>query len=127
MVRARLEQSLAVAQQGGHRLAVLFIDIDHFQTINGGLGHAVGDALLVAVAQRLQAQMRSHDILGRQSGDEFVVVLHDMENVRGADEFVRQLIEVFLRHSACQRSASCSCRLASALRSTQSMAVMLRS
>jgi len=95
LIRARLEQSLAVAQQGGRRLAVLFIDIDHFQTINDGLGHAVGDELLVAVAQRLQAQMRSHDILGRQSGDEFVVVLHVLEDVSGADEFVRQLIEVF--------------------------------
>ncbi|MFC4524872.1 sensor domain-containing protein [Cupriavidus pinatubonensis] len=95
LIRMRLEQALAMTEQRGNRLAVLFIDLDHFQTINDGLGHAVGDELLSAVAQRLQGLLRREDILGRQSGDEFVVVIHDIGDVNAAAEVARTIMESF--------------------------------
>ncbi len=72
---ARLEQSVADARRNGQQLAVLFLDLDRFKNINDSLGHHVGDALLVQVAQRLLAAVRETDTVARLGGDEFVVVL----------------------------------------------------
>lgn len=63
------------ARAGGSGLGVLFLDIDHFKSINDRFGHATGDACLVAVAQRLQAELRDGDQLGRWGGEEFVALL----------------------------------------------------
>lgn len=65
----------ALRHQGGRgRPAVLFIDLDHFQVVNDSLGHAAGDRLLVAVADRLRAAIRPTDILARFTGDEFTIL-----------------------------------------------------
>jgi diguanylate cyclase (GGDEF)-like protein/PAS domain S-box-containing protein len=72
----RLEQQMARApDDAGARLALLFIDLDHFKRINDSLGHLVGDALLRTVAQRITASLRATDIVSRFGGDEFVVLL----------------------------------------------------
>lgn len=71
----RLDQALLSAAREKGRLAVLFIDLDRFKTINDTLGHPVGDRLLQEVARRLQACVRASDIVARLGGDEFVVVL----------------------------------------------------
>lgn len=97
LIRARLEHSLTIARQTGDGVAVLFIDLDHFQAVNDGLGHSIGDELLVGVAQRLQAHLRRQDILGRQSGDEFVFILHGIDGVEGAGEIAQQLIRAFAK------------------------------
>lgn len=73
-----LEQAriaLHSAQRHGDEAAVLFLDLDHFKTINDSLGHQIGDLLLTAVANRLQASLRAEDLLARQGGDEFVLLL----------------------------------------------------
>ncbi|NVM76002.1 diguanylate cyclase (GGDEF)-like protein/PAS domain S-box-containing protein [Duganella sp. SG902] len=70
----RLEQLLAQTRRGGGHAAVLFIDLDHFKKINDTHGHATGDLLLVAVAQRLQELLREVDTIARLGGDEFIVV-----------------------------------------------------
>lgn len=62
-------------KQRGERLALAFIDLDDFKRVNDFYGHSVGDALLCGVAERIQSQLRPTDILGRISGDEFVLVL----------------------------------------------------
>ena len=75
----RLGQTLLTARREREQVAVMFVDLDHFKTINDTLGHQVGDRLLVEVARRLQATVRESDIVARLGGDEFVVVLAGME------------------------------------------------
>ncbi len=77
----RLGQALATAQRERAALAVMFIDLDRFKSINDSLGHEMGDALLVDVAHRLQDLTRQSDIVARLGGDEFVVALTGIEAV----------------------------------------------
>jgi diguanylate cyclase (GGDEF)-like protein/PAS domain S-box-containing protein len=72
-----LEQGIARAGRMGYFLTVVFVDLDNFKLINDSLGHAAGDALLVEVAARLRSCLRVSDIVVRQGGDEFVLVLND--------------------------------------------------
>ena len=74
----RLHQALALSMRSGRHGAVLFLDLDHFKTINDTQGHAVGDLLLVEVARRLQACLREGDSVARLGGDEFLVLLEDL-------------------------------------------------
>ena len=70
----RLQFLLADAQRSGHQIAVMFLDLDNFKTINDSLGHAAGDELLCQVGQRLQACLRATDTVARLSGDEFLLL-----------------------------------------------------
>lgn len=70
-----LERSLAAARRSGRPLAVAMLDCDRFKSINDGLGHKVGDEVLVAMAGRLRRALDEDDLVGRLGGDEFVVVL----------------------------------------------------
>jgi len=76
----RLEFVLASARRRGSRAAVLFIDLDNFKVVNDSLGHAAGDALLKVVASRIPAALREVDVVSRHGGDEFLVVLPDVED-----------------------------------------------
>jgi len=76
-----LRRSISGARRYHHRLAVLFIDLDRFKTINDTLGHEAGDTLLKEIATRLKKALREHDIVARLGGDEFVVLLPE-----GAEE-----------------------------------------
>ena len=70
-----LEDALVAAKAERRSLAVMYIDLDHFKTINDSLGHATGDELLIEVARRLRDCVRESDMVARLGGDEFVVVL----------------------------------------------------
>jgi diguanylate cyclase (GGDEF)-like protein/PAS domain S-box-containing protein len=73
----RLEQAIINARRHHKMVAVLFLDLDHFKNINDSLGHDVGDALLIQVADRLRSMIREGDTICRQGGDEFIIVLND--------------------------------------------------
>ena len=78
LLHDRLQQALAQAQRGRHRVAVMFLDLDRFKSVNDTLGHAIGDELLKHVADRLKVAVRAVDTVSRLGGDEFVIVLHEM-------------------------------------------------
>jgi diguanylate cyclase (GGDEF)-like protein/PAS domain S-box-containing protein len=78
----RLAQALARSKRQSTALAVLFLDLDHFKTINDTLGHPVGDLLLQEVARRLRACLREEDTVARLGGDEFVLLLQDLGSAR---------------------------------------------
>lgn len=80
----RLRHAISEAIRNNSRLALLFLDLDHFKAVNDTSGHSVGDLLLKAAAQRLQACVRKSDTVGRVGGDEFVVVLPAIEDERYA-------------------------------------------
>ncbi|MCX7156097.1 MAG: EAL domain-containing protein [Rhodocyclales bacterium] len=98
LLHDRLQQALAQAQRGRHRVAVMFLDLDRFKTINDTLGHAVGDELLKQVAERLSSVVRAVDTVSRLGGDEFVVVLHEMSSpddvVQVAEKILQALATV---------------------------------
>jgi diguanylate cyclase (GGDEF)-like protein/PAS domain S-box-containing protein len=76
-----LDLALARAQRQGHAVALLYLDLDDFKLVNDSLGHSAGDRLLVKVSRRLQARTRSADLLARHGGDEFLVLLGDLDPV----------------------------------------------
>ncbi len=93
----RLEQHVRLAHRHGDMLAFLFIDLDRFKLINDTLGHDVGDAALIEVAQRLTRTLRDSDTVARLGGDEFAVLLPEVgdadEAVQMAGKLVAALIE----------------------------------
>lgn len=89
LLQARADQAIASATRNAEPLAVLFLDLDRFKQINDSLGHPAGDELLRQVASRLQRELRSSDIAGRLSGDEFVVVLPQCDADQAADTVER--------------------------------------
>ncbi|MGZ8274647.1 MAG: putative bifunctional diguanylate cyclase/phosphodiesterase [Burkholderiaceae bacterium] len=89
----RLAQSIELAQRHGKKVALMYMDLDHFKHINDSLGHAVGDQLLKSTAKRLQACVRRSDTVSRQGGDEFVVLLAEVEQAQDATLTAEKLIE----------------------------------
>lgn len=92
----RLQQALATAQRDQSKLAVLFLDLDRFKTINDSLGHAIGDALLQETAQRLLACLRAVDTVARQGGDEFIVLLADLADPDDASRIAQTILEALI-------------------------------
>ncbi|MCW2966514.1 MAG: hypothetical protein JWM71_286 [Solirubrobacteraceae bacterium] len=80
MLRDHLDLALARATRNGHSVALLYIDLDDFKLVNDGLGHAAGDDLLRTMADRLRARLREQDLLAREGGDEFLVLLADLDD-----------------------------------------------
>lgn len=88
----RLTQAISFAQRQGKQLAVMFVDLDHFKRINDSLGHAVGDKLLRSVAGRLLAAVRRSDTVSRHGGDEFVILLSQVEHQEDAAFSARKIL-----------------------------------
>ncbi|GGP21817.1 hypothetical protein GCM10010970_22360 [Silvimonas iriomotensis] len=95
LLRDELRLSIASAERRGHLLAVLFLDLDRFKTVNDSLGHAAGDEVLKQVAQRLRGTVRRSDILARLGGDEFVVVLTDVKSSEQVTDVASHILAVF--------------------------------
>jgi len=88
----RLGQAIVMAERQGKQLAVMFVDLDHFKKINDSLGHTVGDKLLLSVARRLVACLRRADTVSRRGGDEFVILLSQVEHAEDVAVSARKIL-----------------------------------
>jgi diguanylate cyclase (GGDEF)-like protein len=89
----RLAQSIALVQRRRKRLAVLYVDLDNFKDINDSFGHSIGDQMLQSAAKRLEGCVRHSDTVSRQGGDEFVVLLAEVESAQDAARVSEKLIK----------------------------------
>jgi diguanylate cyclase (GGDEF)-like protein/PAS domain S-box-containing protein len=89
----RVRHAISRARREGSELGVIFLDIDDFKTINDSLGHGAGDAALIDVAKRLSSSIRSSDTAARFGGDEFVVLLEDLDGTPTAVEVAERVLE----------------------------------
>lgn len=90
----RLEQGIEKAKRKGEKLALFFIDLDHFKEINDSLGHSVGDEILVAVTTLLKKTIRQKDTLARLGGDEFTVIIEELNGISSATSLARKILKV---------------------------------
>ncbi len=93
MLRDRLEQEIRKSRRDGRQLAILFIDLDHFKEVNDTLGHGQGDALLVQAANRLRHCVRDTDTVARMGGDEFTMVLTELEDAAQLQRILKDILE----------------------------------
>jgi diguanylate cyclase (GGDEF)-like protein len=95
--RFQFNERLGLAVVRRHRkpapIALLYLDVDHFKDINDTMGHAAGDALLIAFAHRLRECVRETDLVARLGGDEFVVLIEDLDSAIVAERIARKLID----------------------------------
>jgi diguanylate cyclase (GGDEF)-like protein len=92
LLNDRLTQAIALVWRHRKRLAVLYVDLDNFKDINDSFGHSVGDLLLQSAAQRLEHCIRHSDTVSRHGGDEFVVLLSEVETAEDASRVSVKLI-----------------------------------
>jgi diguanylate cyclase (GGDEF)-like protein/PAS domain S-box-containing protein len=95
LLTERLTRAVGLAQRKKKQVALLFVDLDNFKQINDSLGHAIGDKLLQSVAKRMTEVVRATDTVCRQGGDEFVVLLTEIEQCRDAAQVAEKLIAAF--------------------------------
>ncbi len=88
----RLIRTLRSAAKAKEQVAVLYLDSDRFKEINDSFGHAAGDAVLVAVAERVRAQLREDDLVARLGGDEFAILLAPLHKVEDAQRIADKII-----------------------------------
>jgi diguanylate cyclase (GGDEF)-like protein len=93
LLNDRLEVAIAHSLRFGRQLAVLFLDLDRFKNINDSFGHSVGDMLLKAVSTRLQNCLRAGDTLSRFGGDEFVLLLPEVDGPTDVEKVAQKIID----------------------------------
>lgn len=91
----RLEQMLKEVRRSEKQAAVLFLDLDDFKKVNDTMGHQVGDELLIEAAGRLKMSVRDDDVIGRLGGDEFIVLINQMESSTTIAQVAEKLLEQF--------------------------------
>jgi diguanylate cyclase (GGDEF)-like protein/PAS domain S-box-containing protein len=92
MFHDRLEQELKKSHRSGTRMALMFLDLDHFKEINDTLGHAMGDILLKEAAYRLGRCVRESDTVARLGGDEFTVILSELDDTEAVERIAQHML-----------------------------------
>lgn len=92
---SRINQAIQASQQTGKIFAVLFIDLDGFKCVNDKLGHVAGDDLLQQVAHKLKAAVRQADTVARFGGDEFLIVVNDIDRLKTCTQMTKDILDVF--------------------------------
>ncbi|MET0085562.1 MAG: EAL domain-containing protein [Sedimenticola sp.] len=95
LFQIQLEQSIKRSNRHSHNLCVMFLDLDNFKSINDAMGHPAGDKLLKEVANRLRLLIRDEDTVARISGDEFAIILDQIEDVRNASRVAEKILGDF--------------------------------
>jgi diguanylate cyclase (GGDEF)-like protein/PAS domain S-box-containing protein len=98
----RLALALAMARRHRQKLAVMMLDLDRFKDINDNLGHQVGDALLIGVAERLTGLLRKSDTVARLGGDEFILIFPEVSRAKDVVEIARKVMGTFSWPFVCQ-------------------------
>jgi diguanylate cyclase (GGDEF)-like protein/PAS domain S-box-containing protein len=112
LLQDRLTKALASARRQKDKVALLFLDLDGFKTINDSLGHSVGDLLLKQVAERLRKWAREQDTVARLGGDEFLIVLTSVKDIPDAAVAAERLMDAMTAELVIQgHSLSISCSL----------------
>ncbi|MCK9395049.1 MAG: EAL domain-containing protein [Methylobacter sp.] len=93
LFKDRFEHEICSAQRNNTRLALFFLDLDHFKNVNDTLGHWAGDCLLQIIAARIQSCLRKADTVARMGGDEFTIILPDLTSITDATEVARKLVD----------------------------------
>lgn len=93
LLRDRLERLLNEVERTGRTAALAFLDLDRFKAVNDTFGHHIGDALLVEVAERLRRCLRGSDSVARMAGDEFAVLLHNVDGEHGVRVAAERIVE----------------------------------
>ncbi len=97
LILDRLQQAMHHAQRSRQMLAVAYLDLDHFKVINDTLGHGAGDELLYQASARINAVLRPGDTVGRQSGDEFILLLPDIAHVEDVTIVAERVLDTLVR------------------------------
>ncbi|HFD81090.1 MAG TPA: EAL domain-containing protein [Gammaproteobacteria bacterium] len=95
LVMDRLRQAMELASRSGQRVALAFVDLDHFKRINDSFGHMVGDELLHQCARRFEGALRAGDTVARLGGDEFLLVLPDVDDLDAVEVVMHKVQAVF--------------------------------
>ncbi len=94
LLEDRIKQAVQLAARNGDRVAICFIDLDHFKNINDTYGHKLGDALLLMLAKILKTNLRDGDTLARWGGDEFVVLLPELPSIDAVRQVAQKMVDI---------------------------------
>jgi diguanylate cyclase (GGDEF)-like protein len=111
LARTRFEQSVELSKRNKEHIALIFLDLDNFKTVNDSLGHAAGDTLICDVAERLKNSVRASDTVSRQGGDEFLIMLAgqaDQESIATVAAKIIEMMSIPFRINSMEISATCS-------------------
>jgi diguanylate cyclase (GGDEF)-like protein/PAS domain S-box-containing protein len=112
LLRDRLDSAVAAACRRGRSAALLFLDLDRFKIINDSLGHSFGDLLLQQVANRLNSEIRQEDTVARVGGDEFLIVLTNVDNLAEVEAIAARIVNSVLGRFVIQgRTVNVTCSL----------------
>jgi diguanylate cyclase (GGDEF)-like protein/PAS domain S-box-containing protein len=95
LLEARLEHSIEWAKQENFKIAVLFLDLDHFKEINDAFGRSMGDEVLIKVARRLKGLLKEEDTIARIGGDEFIIMVEHCDDLISLEKTIQNILNLF--------------------------------